>query len=133
MRRDKWTQWFGAAAVVAAVLAGAPGSVWGQGAKPDSAALKEAKRLHGDAVRLYGEGKYDAAIPLAQRVLAIVEKALGPDHPDVAALLDNLAGLYHQKGDYARAEPLYQRALGNREKALGKEPARDSPDPKAAG
>ena len=46
------------------------------------------------AIKLYGEGKYAEAIPLAERALEIREKALGPDHPDVATSLSNLAGLY---------------------------------------
>jgi tetratricopeptide (TPR) repeat protein len=54
-----------------------------------------------------------------QRALAIWEKALGPNHPDTATSLDNLAVLYADMGDYAKAEPLSQRALAIREKALG--------------
>jgi len=53
--------------------------------------------------------------------LAIDQKALGSEHPDVATDLNNLALLYFAKGEYARAEPLYQRALAIREKALGSE------------
>ncbi|MBA2503919.1 MAG: CHAT domain-containing protein, partial [Pyrinomonadaceae bacterium] len=56
-----------------------------------------------------------------QRSLAIREKALGAQHPDVAVSLNNLAGLYEAKGDYARAEPLHLRALTIWEKALGVE------------
>ncbi|MEN9216312.1 MAG: tetratricopeptide repeat-containing protein, partial [Gloeomargarita sp. HHBFW_bins_162] len=59
------------------------------------------------------------AIPLAQRSLAIREKALGPDHPDVATSLNNLAGLYELQGNYTQVLPLYQRSLAIREKALG--------------
>ena len=51
--------------------------------------------------------------------LAIAEKALGPDHPDVATILHNLASLYHAQGRYADAEPLYKRSLAIMEKALG--------------
>jgi tetratricopeptide (TPR) repeat protein len=58
-------------------------------------------------------------VPLAQRVLAIREKALGADQPDVAASLNNLALLYANQGRYADAEPLYKPALAIREKALG--------------
>ena len=54
-----------------------------------------------------------------KRALAIREKALGPDHPDVAVSLNNLAGLYAYQGRYADAEPLFKRALAIREKALG--------------
>ena len=45
----------------------------------------------------------------------------GPEHPDTATALNNLALLYHGTGAYARAEPLYQRALVIREKAQGPE------------
>ena len=39
-------------------------------------------------------GDYAKAEPLYQRALKIREKALGPDHPDTATALNNLAGLY---------------------------------------
>ena len=64
-------------------------------------------------------GDYAKAEPLYQRALKIDEKALGPDHPDTAQTLNNLAELYRSMGDYAKAEPLYQRALKIKEKALG--------------
>ena len=46
---------------------------------------------------------------------------MGPEHPDVARSLNNLAGLYRAQGKYAEAEPLYRRALAIDEKALGPE------------
>ena len=64
-------------------------------------------------------GDYAGAEPLYRRALAINEKALGPDHLDVARSLNNLAGLLKAKGNYAAAEPLYRRALAIAEKALG--------------
>ncbi len=54
-----------------------------------------------------------------KRALAIREKALGPDHPNVATSLNNLALLYHKQGRYVDAEPLYKRALVIFEKASG--------------
>ena len=51
----------------------------------------------------------------------INEKALGPEHPHVAASLNNLAALYQAQGRYAEAEPLYRRSLEIGEKALGPE------------
>ena len=53
--------------------------------------------------------------PLFQRALHIREQQLGPEHPDVASSLNNLANLYCEQGKYAEAEPLYQRALHIRE------------------
>ncbi len=56
-------------------------------------------------------GKYEEAGPLCQRSLGITEKALGADHPSVAATLNNLALLYKSQGKYEKAEPLYIRAI----------------------
>jgi tetratricopeptide (TPR) repeat protein len=61
------------------------------------------------------------------------EKALGPEHPDTAISLDNLASLLRnpgelvdaratllqEQGDLASARTLYERALAIREKVLG--------------
>ena len=60
---------------------------------------------------MVSKGKVDQAEPLFRRSLAIHEKALGPDHPDTAAALNNLAVLYDEQGKYGKAEPLYQRSL----------------------
>ena len=47
------------------------------------------------------------------------EKALGPDHPDLAAALNNLGMFYCARGLYAKAESLYNRSLPILVKALG--------------
>ena len=39
------------------------------------------------------QGKLEEALPLYDRALAIDEKVLGPDHPDVAMDLNNKAAL----------------------------------------
>jgi tetratricopeptide (TPR) repeat protein len=83
--------------------------------------LQEAEALNRQVVQLYNQGRYAQAIPLAERVLAIREKALGPAHPDVANSLNNLAALYEALGDYAKAEPLFLRSLAIKQKALGPE------------
>jgi hypothetical protein len=54
----------------------------------------------------YRANKFSEAMPLAQRALAIVEKAFGPNHPNLAPSLYNLAGLYRAQLRYADAEPL---------------------------
>ena len=81
--------------------------------------LTDADALTKTVDELYGAGKYAEAIPFAQRALAIREKALGPDHPDVAELLDNLGLLYTGQARYADAEPLYKRSLVITEKSIG--------------
>ena len=63
------------------------------------------------------QGRYAEAEPLYKRSLAIREKALGPDHPDVATALNNLAVLYEDQGRYADAEPLYKRSLAIQRKS----------------
>ena len=45
-----------------------------------------------------------------KRLLAIKEKALGPNYPDVATSLNNLVRLYETQGEYALAEPLKRRS-----------------------
>jgi tetratricopeptide (TPR) repeat protein len=69
--------------------------------------------LHGpNLAGLYStQGGYADAEPLYERALAIREKALGPDHPDVANSLNSLGGLYFKQGGYAKADPLYRRAI----------------------
>lgn len=81
--------------------------------------LAEADRLNAEIGKLYSEGKYDKALPLARRVVEIMEKALGSDHPLVAASFNNLAVLLISKGKYGEAEPLLQRVIAIREKSLG--------------
>ena len=56
---------------------------------------------------------------LFERALAILEKALGPDHPDVATSLNNLAAMHEAIGGFNEARALHERALAIREKALG--------------
>ncbi|WP_313934883.1 CHAT domain-containing tetratricopeptide repeat protein [Nostoc sp. FACHB-280] len=83
------------------------------------AALKEAEELNQQVTKLYQEGKYSTAIPLAERVLAIREKVLGQENLSVATTLNNLATLYQAQGEYQQAEPLYLRSLAIKEKLLG--------------
>ena len=66
-------------------------------------------------------GEYAKAEPLYQEALRIRQKVLGPEHPDTAGSLNNLASLYQHMGEYAKAEPLYQEALRIRQKVLGPE------------
>jgi tetratricopeptide (TPR) repeat protein len=70
---------------------------------------------------LYQQGRYSEAEPYAKEALKLVTEEFGPNDPNTAALLDNLALLYQAQGHYAEAEPLYQRSLAIREKALGPE------------
>ena len=65
---------------------------------------------------------YDKSEKFYRRALAITEKALGKDHPDVAKILEELAGMLgYFKGDMDDAMPLLERALAIQEKVLGKD------------
>ncbi len=77
----------------------------------------EARTLNTQVHKLYGEGKYAEAIPIARRVLAIREKTLGPDHLDVGTSSNDLAELYRGLSRFAEAEPLFKRAISIYEQA----------------
>ena len=54
--------------------------------------------LNEEAAQLYRAGKYDRGVIVAKQALSVAESNVGPDHPDVATSLNNLAGLYHAQG-----------------------------------
>lgn len=72
--------------------------------------MVEAGQLNQQFIELHKQGKYSEALPLAEKTLAIKEKLLSPDDPDVANSLDNLSALYYEQGKDAQAEPLLRRA-----------------------
>lgn len=78
-----------------------------------------AKYLNLSGIALTDAGRYAEAESLFKRSLAIWEKALGPDHPDVAISLNNLGLLYQAQGRYAEAKPFFERSLAIREKEFG--------------
>jgi tetratricopeptide (TPR) repeat protein len=70
---------------------------------------------------LFNSAQYAEAEPLYKRALAILEKSLGENHPDVATVLNNLAMLYQAINRLSEAEPLMKRALAIDEAGLGKD------------
>jgi tetratricopeptide (TPR) repeat protein len=93
----------------------------GQSSSPYPAEVQEWQR---QVKSLQQQGKYLEAAQIQEKKLAWTAQHLGPNHPDTATSLNNLAFLYDSQGAYAKAEPLYLRALAIREKALGP----DNPD-----
>ena len=63
-------------------------------------------------------GRQTEAMALLERSFARREAALGPDHPDVALALSNLAVQNYEMQRYQEAEPLMKRALAIFEKTL---------------
>jgi CHAT domain-containing protein len=88
-------------------------------------ALFEAHKLSTEAATAAGGGKYDDAIKLAERALALGEKAAGPNGVNsdayVGYLLLSLASDQRSKGDYTNAEQTFQRAIAVSQTALGKD------------
>jgi CHAT domain-containing protein/tetratricopeptide (TPR) repeat protein len=75
-------------------------------------AILEAHELSTEARQLYEGGKYDEAIPFAERALTVAEKISGADDVYVAQLLSDLASIYDAKSDHAKPQALLERALG---------------------
>jgi tetratricopeptide (TPR) repeat protein len=69
-----------------------------------------ARSLNNLAALYQAQGQYAEAEALYKRSLAIKEKALGPDHPDVATSLENLAVLCRATNRAKEADALGQRA-----------------------
>jgi len=62
---------------------------------------------------------YDQARLLFEQALGIDEKVFGPDHPNTAASLNNLAILLEDLGDFQGSRPLKARALAIEERTFG--------------
>ena len=83
--------------------------------------LRGADTLFALAVDRRQQGDLVEAAKLYRQALEIREREQGPNHPDVAAVLNNLGGLEAAQGRYEAAQPLIERALSIRQTALGPE------------
>jgi tetratricopeptide (TPR) repeat protein len=70
-------------------------------------------------VLFYTKSLHAQAEPLYRRALAIDEASFGPNHPEVATRLNNLAGLLQATNRLPEAEPLMRRALAIAEASFG--------------
>ncbi len=68
------------------------------------------------------QGRYAEAEPLYQRSLTIMEKALGPEHPNVATTLENYAELLRTMNRDAEAKSMEARAKAIRAKHAQENP-----------
>lgn len=66
-------------------------------------------------------GEYAESARLNKKHMSLLEEQYGPDSPEVADTLNNIAVQYWQQGEHADAEPLIRRAIEIDEKALGPE------------
>lgn len=90
-------------------------------ANSKDAALDEANKLISKANALWIQSKYSDALPLAERGLALRERALGAEHADVGMAVFVVGNIVGDMGDLEKCEMLYDRALKIREKALGRD------------
>ena len=79
-----------------------------------SGAEQRAKASAGERVQAISEVE-----GLYRRALAIQERSLGGEHPQLANTLNNLAAMLDQQGKFTESEPLQRRALAILEKSLG--------------
>ena len=65
----------------------------------------EWRELEGRASELSKQEQISEAIEVAQKAVAFAEEAFGPDHPNLAVSLTNLAVLYRRQGDFSMQSP----------------------------
>jgi tetratricopeptide (TPR) repeat protein len=68
---------------------------------------------------LGAQGRYDEAVTLLERALAVREAALGPDHAELTSVLNALGEVLRAAGRYQDARRYYERALAISERVLG--------------
>jgi hypothetical protein len=91
-------------AMFAGVLAGCAPLAFGQHVQ-----------LINESVRLYGQGRFVEAIATAENALKRAEAAVGPEHPDVATALNNLAEFRQVAAIVAKDEPALRKAIADAE------------------
>lgn len=92
-------------------------AIWEKAGGPDHPEV--ATSLNNLASIYREQGRYEEALPLFERALAIREKSEGPEGAGLAAVLGNMGALYADQAQYAKAEPVFLRSLAIRDKTLG--------------
>jgi tetratricopeptide (TPR) repeat protein len=91
------------------------------GQTTDAPQLIESRELTARVVKLYGEHKYDEALPLAKRALELGEAALGKTDSRLIGPLVNLGDLYVATTHFDDAKSSFERALTLGETNFGPE------------
>src|SRR5438105_2288326 len=86
--------------------------------------VEYAVKLHEMAVAARNAGRLRRAKDLAGRALRLMERTAGWRHPDVANVLNNLAGIHEDLGNYSGAERLYARSVKIMKRMRGADVAR---------
>jgi tetratricopeptide (TPR) repeat protein len=80
---------------------------------------EDLKALNAKLEKLFRQGNYSAAMPVAENIRTITEQRYGPDHVETANALNNLILVYIEQKRYDEAEKLSKRALEIYERQLG--------------
>jgi tetratricopeptide (TPR) repeat protein len=112
----EWPRW----AVLLPHVLTATSHIGGSVASPDLAVMDDAAWLLDRAgTYLQVNARLADAKSQVEKALAIDEAGHGPDHPDVAADLNNLALILRDLGQFGEARPLQERALAITEATYG--------------
>ncbi len=79
----------------------------------------EASYLSNAGLLALGREDHALALDLLERARALREQHLGPEHPEIATVLNNLALAHDAAGRFDQAMAIHERALVIREQALG--------------
>jgi tetratricopeptide (TPR) repeat protein len=112
-----WRKWWLRAAVHIGLIASLAGIYCAQAQSTNDPATLEA-----EVSRLYKQGKYVEATPLAERYVALARQRYGEEHGEFASSITWLANVYAARGRHAEAERLYKRSLAIREIGRGRRP-----------
>ncbi len=88
-------------------------------ATPAELSMDETRRMLTEANRLWRASEYAAALPLAERALAMRSEAFGEFDFEVSQAVFTVANIYSDNGGWAKSEELYRRTIAIREKVRG--------------
>lgn len=84
-----------------------------------AAHLEFANGIRELAVKYYSQNRFHDAEAIYQQALALKQKYLGDDHPDIALLLEDIAATYYAQSLHNDAESLFLQALAIKKNHFG--------------
>ena len=79
---------------------------------PNLSPAETVRLLRSRALACRVQGNHRKAESLYLQALRLLERAVGPNHPNLVPLLNSLARTCEDQGEYAKAEQFYQRSVG---------------------
>jgi tetratricopeptide (TPR) repeat protein len=79
----------------------------------------ESKRLGQRVHGLFGAGRYNEALDVAEQQMRLLKESYGEGHHEYATAMNNVATLLQAIGRYTEAEPLLQEASKVQQRTLG--------------